>query len=44
MVTESGWYKLRVPQPTLLALAGAHYDLWVVEDMLRTGVRVRFLK
>lgn len=34
MVTGEGWYRLRTPESDVDALAGAHYDLWVTEDML----------
>lgn len=34
MALEPGWYKLRNSETEIDALAGAHYDLWVVEDML----------
>ena len=34
MALGPGWYKLRNSETEIDALAGAHYDLWVVEDML----------
>lgn len=34
MVKQEGWYRLRNPESSIDALAGAHYDLWVTEDML----------